>query len=675
MDALFLAAYLALPILTLWRSRSIAWTVVFIAAAVSITGAFVNFALDLGHLWTRTELQWVLLVALLVPTAVAFVVPAHREAPRRRQLLTVGVPFVGLAAVIAVITVRFTEVPAFLTPVSFIMGHAVAEDNAKWLDFTAMLASGMPIDQGVPMGGPLQLVLVLVATAMGVVSQVALGGYNEVAVAANTVIYGQFLMVALVPLVFAPMAEARLRRTVAEGRAGRTRIPWPLLWTGMLTLAAAVLLVTAYGHLTLQFTMLVCTLWVGVFLMSSRVPQARLLTSLVVAAGMTVWLPMNAIAAVVIVGWIAVLGARLIRGPRVRGDWIGLGLTVAVGVFIWEPLRSSVAFVIGSAPASALEFVGGMGGGVRAAVGVLATVPGIGPVVAGLDESTLFSAGGGTEQTTAVLAVLAAVAGLAAAGVASRQDVGRAAYLRLLPVLLLVGFAVVLNALDQWATGSAPHYGSLKFTFMVTIVVIAACAPVAMLLIDPRASAMTLGRWAAVGAVVYLLIVDSLLTRSIAAARPEQWSPPIPFDNTSGSYWYPADVNGSPTQPIALNPVACVYLPPGANVPSALMESGLSDPQRVYSCTRLIAGLAGSDSTAQPLVDWLRREWLTNTPAWSEVYNGLVAMPDSVQDKPVILLDEGSNVIGLETVRSLLARFPQYAGKTPEELAAINAAQ
>jgi hypothetical protein len=41
-------------------------------------------------------------------------------------------------------------------------------------------------------------------------------------------------------------------------------------------------------------------------------------------------------------------------------------------------------------------------------------------------------------------------------------------------------------------------------------------------------------------------------------------------------------------------------------------------------------------------------------------------MPDSVQDRPVILLDDGSNVIGVETVRSLLARFPQTAGDAPQ---------
>ena len=228
---------------------------------------------------------------------------------------------------------------------------------------------------------------------------------------------------------------------------------------------------------------------------------------------------------------------------------------------------------------------------------------------------------------------------------------------------MLAGFAVTLNVLDQWATGSAPHYGSYKFTFLVAIVVSAACLPVGLLLLDSRASRMTLARWAGVGAVVFLLTVDSLLVRSIAAARPEQWSPPIPFDNPQ-SYWWPADVNGTGTQPISENPVACVYLPQGAAAPSGILDSQLSDPQRVYSCTRLLAGLAASDSGAQPLVDWLRREWLTNTRQWADVHGYLSEMPESVRQKPVILLDDGSNVIGLETVDSLLARYPASAGES-----------
>ena len=668
MDAVFLVLYVVAPILTLWRSRSLAWTVIMLVASVSVFGSLVNFLLDQDHLWTRSQLQWMLAAAVVVPVVVAFLRPAHREAPIRRQALAIGVPVAALLVFLGAVLTFWTDKPAYLNPVSFLMGHAVAEDNAKWLDFAAYLASGDPITQSVAMGGPLQLFLVFVATVMGVVSQVALGGYNEILVAANTVIYGQFLLVALAPLALAPLAEAWIRRPTADGSGRRTRIAWPLIWTGALVLVSAVLLATAYGHLTWQYTAIITTLWSSTFLVASRVPRAALLTSLAVAAGMTVWLPMNVIAIVILIGWLVVLVARGIRGGRAGWDPIGLGLVLVVGIAIWEPIRSSVDFVLTSTPTAASAVLAGLGGGVRSAAAVVGAMPGFGWIHTGLADSTLFEAGGGTEKATPILAAMVAVAAIAAAVVASRQGRGRTVYVRLLPVGLLAGFAVALNMLDQWATGSAPHYGSLKFTFLATIVILAACLPVALMLLDPRKSGMTLARWTAVGAVVFLLIVDSMLVRSIAAARPQQWSPPIPFNNPQ-SYWWPADVNGEAAQPVADNPVACVYLPQGAKAPSAILDSQLSDPQRVYSCTRLLAGLAGEDAGAQPIVDWLRREWLSNTRAWVNVHGYLEGMPDAVLDRPVILLDDGSNVIGLESMRSLLDRYPAEAGLTPEEIA------
>lgn len=659
MDLAFLVAYLVLPVLTWWWSRSIAWTVIMVTASVSLVGALVSFVVDHVMLWTRPQLQWVLLGALLAPVLLAFLRRPQQDAPRRLQFVAMGVPVAALTAFLATMLTWWTAVPAHMTPVSFLMGHAIAEDNAKWLDFTAVFAAGVPMEQMVPMGGPLQLFLVFTGTLMGVVSQVVLGGYNEVFVAANTVIYGQYLMVAIAPLALAPFVGARLRRPVIDGSAGRMRVPWPLIWLGALVLVITNLMLTAYGHLTLQFTILVCTLWVSAFLAWSRVPRALLLTSMAVAVGMTVWLPMNAIAAVLILGWLVYLVYRPIRLGRAGLDLIGLAVVAFVAVAIWEPLRSSVSFVLASTP-SAAESVVSVGGGLRAVAA--AVMPAFGPVLAGLTDSTLFAAGGGTERTTPLLAALAAIAAVATATVISRQGVGRQAYARFVPVLLLAGFAVTLNVLDQWATGNAPNYGSLKFTFMVTIVLIAAALPIGILLLDPAATGMTLTRWVAVGAVIFVLTVDSLLVRSIAAARPEQWAPPIPFNNPQ-SYWWPADVNGTADQPIAENPVACVYLPQGASAPSAILDSQLSDAQRVYSCSRILAGLSGEDAGAQPIVDWLRREWLGNQRAWQNVHGYLSAMPDSVLDKPVILLDDGSNVIGLETMRSLLQRYPADVGE------------
>ncbi len=652
MHALFLAAYVLLPLATFWRTRSVAWTVVATTASVSAFGLILNFIGNSLFPLTWVQLQVIALIALAVPLGVAFVTRPRQKAPLRNQLLGIAVPVGFLGVFFGVATTWWIERPAYLTPVGFLMGHATAEDNAKWLDFAAFLASGGPIEQSVPMGGPLQLFLVVISTLMAVTSQVTLGGVNEVMVAANTVIYGQFALVVLAPLALAPLVEAKLRRPVGGESRGHVRIPWPLIWIGSLILVAAVLMLTAYGHLTLQWTMVIAALWVSAYLIRSWVPRAMFWTSVSVIAGMTVWFPLVAVSIVLLIGWLAVSVIAIVRGARGRSDWLALGVLVAVGLALFDPVRSATVFVFGIVPGTGMGGFGGIAG-VGASAGV--------PVWSNLLDSELFAAAGGTEVTTPLLMVLAGIGAIAASAVVTRQGRDRG-YVRLIPLLLLAGFALTLNVVDQWATGGAPNYGSYKFTFMVVIVVAAAALPVGLMMLDPRSRGMTPTRWVGVGVVIIALVVDPLLVRSVAAARPEQWSPPIPFDNPR-SYWWPAEVNGEPEQPISENPIGCVYLPAGAKAPSGILESGLSDPQRVYTCTRLLAGLAGEDVQAQPMVDWLRREWLTNTRAWTGVYGYLAGMSDEVLDRPVILLDDGSNVIGLESMRSLLARYPAEAGE------------
>lgn len=664
MDGLLLAAYVALVGVAFWRSRSLAWTVIMVTASVSVFGVLVNFLIDRGHDWTRGQLQLVLLGALLAVAALAFLRPAQRDAPLRRQALAIGVPVLALGLFIVNMWFRWTDVAGFLHPVDFLMGHMVAEDNAKWLDFTAQYAAGNPIVQGVPMGGPLQLVLVFVGTAMAVLSQLMLGGYNEVAVAANTVVFGEFFMVIIAPLALAPLAEAWFRRPIPGGGGRRARIPWPLLWLGALVLVTATLVVIPYGHLTFQYTALVGALWCTTFLAQSKVPRARLLTSLAVAATMTVWVPLNVLAVFIIVGWLGFLVARGVRLGWKASDPLGIVLIVLVAIGLWEPVRSSLAYLLATAGESASGAV--IGGAARGVAATLGRIPGLGGLGFGIDESSLFAAGGGTETTGPILAILAGAAVLAAAVVVGRQGTGRLPYARLIAVGSLAGYTALIAVLDQWSTGDGPHYGALKLTFLTAMVLLACCAPVGLLLLDPQASRMTLARWAGLSAVVFLLIVDTVLPRSVVSLRPQQWSPDVAFTNEQ-SNWWPADVREAPVQTIAGNPVGCIYLPPGAIAPSALTD--LPDPQRAYACTRLLAGLAGADSTAQPLVDWLRREWLTNTPAWTDVYDGLAAMPQSVRSQPLILMDEASNVIGLQSIDSLLDQYSKARVQAAKEAA------
>ena len=644
MHALLLAAYLALPLITLWRSRSVAWTVIALLTSVSVMGVAVNFVIDHIGPVTWLTLQLLTVIALLIPTILAFIMRPPQLAPRRQQFLAVLLPVLLLGLFFIVMTTWWTQAPALQTPVSYLMGHAVAEDNAKWLDFAALLAAGEPIEQAVPLGGPLQLVLTVVATAMAAASTVVYGGVNEVMVAANTVVFSQYMFVVLAPLALAPAAEIAYRTRRAAGGTRSARVPAPLIWAGSLILAAAVLMATAYGHLTWQYTAIAVTLWIATYLVDLPIARARLLTSLMVVASMTVWLPMNVIALVLLVGWIVVL---VRNGVRYRSwDWIGIALVGLFAVGVAQPMLSSFAFLSASS-ASASGF--GFG-----ASGVSA-----GAIVAFLD-STLLAATGGTEVAGPLLVVLAVAGAIGAALWGDRQGDRTANYLRFIPIALITGFTVALQVLDQWLTGTAPNYGSNKFTFLAAIAIAAGTVPVALLVLSGRSTGMNALRWVGVGAVVFTLTADSLLVRAVAEARPERWSPPIPFNNPQ-SYWWPADINGTAVQPIARNPVGCVYLPQGAKAPSAILDSQLSDAQRVYNCTRLLAGLAGEDTGAQPLVDWLRREWLTNQRAWEGVYGYLAGMPDDVLDRPVILLDDGSNVSGLESMRSLLARFPADA--------------
>jgi hypothetical protein len=653
MNAAFLGAYLVLIGVAYWRVRSLAWLVLATAGSIAVFGASLNFIHDRAIRLSGVGLQWILLAALVAVLVAAFVLPYRGSVSVRRQFLAVLLPVLILLGFFILVTTSWTEEPAFLRPVSFLMGNANAEDNARWLDFTAQWASGEQIYQPVPIGGPLQLFMTFIATVMAVISEVTLGGLNQVAVAANSVIYGEYALAIMAPIALATLAEAKFRPRMQSGALGKAALlPVPALWLGMGILSVFSLAVIAYGHLTLQFTFLIAGLWSATFLAASRIPRARLVSSLAAAASMTVWLPLNVIAVMVVVAWAALYISRLIRFGARSVDWVGFALLALVSVGVFQPVYSSLYYLFISSQGFALP--GGFAAG-GVSTGVFLFVP-------ALAGSILFAATGGTEQVTAILGILAVASVIAAAVVIGWQPARSrlSGYRRFATLGAFTVISVSIFILDFWSTGSGPNYGSMKFSYLLVGIVLATTAPIALMALNPeRGRVMTMPRWVGLAAVIMILAVDTLLPRAGSLLRPEMWSPPIPFNNTSGSYWWPAEVNGTGDQPIAGNPMACVYLPEGSLVPTAIVPSGLSDPQRVYACTRQLSGLAGLDAEAQPIVDWLRREWFTNEPAWAAVYDSFANLPDYVLDRPVILLDDGSNVKGIETMRALLARYPK----------------
>jgi len=666
-DFVLLAAYIALPILALILVRSLTWLSIALTVAFSLGGALVSVGQQFDVSWDRRSLQLVLLIALIGVVVAALLSRGFtwREGPvaMRRQLLVVGVPMLIIA--LAIIAVRrVADADGLWSVVTYYINQPVAEDNSKWLDFTAQLAGGGPIHKGVPMGGPLQLFLVLIGTMTTALSVVVLGGVNEVFIAAWTALFAQFGLVILVPLALAPLVEARVRVGGPKRGWSLTLIPLPLIWLAMLVMVSASFLVTRNGHLTLQFVFLTAGLWVVTFVSGLTGSRSRVLLSLAMVVAATVWLPLNLVSVGILVCLIVVFIRRLVlaagsaSGLR-RYDWVSFGALVFIGVAMWSPLLSGLIFganISAAGPPGTLM----SGAGVRT---VAALVPRGETFLEGLQ---LFSANGGTAATGPILGLLAGASVVLAIALMSRTAVPQATtrlqrVTPFAPALVLIGYVSLLTVADMWVTGTGPHYGSLKMMFFVTVVVLSACLPFALMGIDRRLAGLTLVRGSAVVVVAYLLVLDGLLPRAAAEIRPTQWPKELLY---GVKYWGPAEVKpNAVNQSIASNPIGCVYLPPEAKVPTVL-----PDGQRLYSCTRILIGLSGMDATAQPLVDWMRREWLTNTGSWMNEYDWLAGMPPQVRAKNLILLDEENRVVGLESIGSLVSRFPKFAGKTPAEL-------
>lgn len=678
MDFVLLAAYIALPILALIMVRSLTWLMIALTVAFGLGGALVSVGQQLDVPWDRRSLQLVLLIALIGVVVAALISRGFtwRDGPvaMRRQLLAVGVPM--LLIVLAIIAVRrVADADGLWSVVTYYINQPVAEDNAKWLDFTAQLAGGGPIHKGVPMGGPLQLFLVLIGTMTTALSVVVLGGVNEVFIAAWTALFAQFGLVVLVPLALAPLVEARVRVGGPKRGWSLTLIPLPLIWLAMLVMVSASFLVTRNGHLTLQFVFLTAGLWVVTFVSGLTGSRSRVLLSLAMVMTATVWLPLNLVAVGILVCLFVVLIRRLVLAAGSSGglreyDWVSFGALVFIGVAMWSPLLSGLIF---GANISTAVAPGALmsGAGVRT---MAALVPRGETFLEGLQ---LFTANGGTAATGPILGLLAGASLVLAIAIMSRATVPQAgvpeAATRLqrvmpfVPALALIVYVSLLTVADMWVTGSGPHYGALKMMFFVTVVVLSACLPFALMSLDSRRTGLTLVRGSAVVVVAYLLVLDGILPTAAAEIRPAQWPKELLY---GVKYWGPAEVKpGAVNQSIASNPVGCVYLPPGAKVPTVL-----PDGQRLYNCTRILIGLSGMDATAQPLVDWMRREWLTNTGSWMNEYDWLAGMPPEVRAKNLILLDEENRVVGLESIGSLVSRFPKFAGKTPAELAEIGVA-
>ena len=646
----FLIAFIVIPIIALWRLKSVTWTLVVTFLSVGFVGAFVQVSAAFGTRWTMVGLQWALTAAMLVVLVVAVAGRNPRPVPWRIQVSSLLLPS---AAVLGFLIVSRVLAPAAgpFADVGYFVLNRGAEDNADWLDFTGRLASGGPADQITILGGPLQLLLVFTATLAATLSLLAFGGVNQVLVAADSVLYAQFFLAALAPMAVAPVAERAFASRWSDKR--KTVVSPVAVWSGALVLSVMSIAAMGFGHLSMQFTLVTVTLWFGAFWITFTMPRIRVVTTATFALTSLVWFPLAPVALIALAAYGAKFLVDLLQRRRI--DWVSVILWATAVVLVAQPMRRALMYIFlttsTALPTSLLG--GGFGQSVVSAMRTPALI--------------LLESQGGTEVVGPILGVMSAAAVLGGGSVllGSRKQAGWSRYVPVAPMALLLGYGIAIATFGTWFSGSGPNYGAVKTIMLTTAAGLAVTLPVALASLgqwSPRLS----GRRAATSpltvvafaAVIFLLVVDGVLPRAMIRVAPDSWRETYEtFGEDRKGYWWPAEVRAVADQPIASNPVACIYFPPGATEPAAG-----PDGQLTYSCSRILMGLAGKDSEGQPVVDWLRREWLNNEDAWTNEWPNLRNMPRDLLTRQVILLNDSNEVVGLESLESLLDRYrPEWA--------------
>ena len=650
----FLIAFIVIPIIALWRLKSVTWTLVVSFLSVGFVGAFVQVSAAFGTRWTMVGLQWALTAAMLIVLVVAVVGSNPRPVSWRIQVLSLLVPSAVVLGFLIVSRVLAPAAGPFADVGYFVLNRG-AEDNADWLDFTGRLASGGPVDQITILGGPLQLLLVFTATLAATLSLLAFGGINQVHVAADSVLYAQFFLAALAPLAVAPVAERAFASRWPDKR--KTVVSPVAVWSGALVLSVMSIAAMGFGHLSMQFTLVTVTVWFGAFWITFPMPRIRVVTTVIFALTSLVWFPLAPVAFIALAAYGAKFLVNLLQRRRI--DWVSVILWATTVVLVAQPMRRALMYIfLTTSTALPTSLLGGGFG--RSVVSAMRT-----PALILLESQ------GGTEIVGPILGVMSVAAVLSGGAVllGSRKQAGWARYVPVAPMALLLGYGIAIATFGTWYAGTGPNYGAVKTIMLTTTVGLAVTLPVALAPLgqwSPRLS----GRRAATSpltvvafaAVIFLLVVDGVLPRAMIRVAPDSWRETYEtFGEDRKGYWWPAEVRAVADQPIATNPVACIYFPPGATEPAAG-----PDGQLTYSCSRILMGLAGKDSEGQPVVDWLRREWLNNEEAWTNEWPNLRDMPRDLLTRQVILLDDNNQVVGLEPLESLLDRYrPEWAYGQP----------
>lgn len=601
--------------------RDVSKVMVFLFGAISLAGVTLTLWQRVFGLVPPIAAQ-VIIVVFFIGLAACFKRLAKQAIPKIEfaSLLPIASLIVAGILVGAKI-VSLSENPLLFSGAGRL---AYAEDNAKWLNFSAILAQNEPLNFSDGTGGGLAVLIIVCSAAMTIISQIFLGGNNVAGTAIAAVLATHSLLIIIAPLALAPVVTRYFARVPDAAESGKKQKTLGiLLGTGVaaLLMVSAVGAASTFGHLSAEMVMVQLLFWLTatVFLWDSR--EDLLLVTLIGASTALVWLPLPPVAAAIIVAAFVVALVRL-RQSRTKSDmFVALGILVLGGLTVWLTVPEVQYLAASTQPSTSTHLV--------------------------------FAEGATMAPKRFELVLLGiAVAGSILYAWTMRSRINPKHIWRVYPFVLLFGFALAVLAYDfVIARDGWPHYGARKLSYIIVIICTAALLPIAFQgyykIARGRKYLLTL---ALVASVVGLMLSQTMTQVSYYTFKRNAW---VNFDQrfeegvAQKSYW--AEVVNPPNRAqgsLASYPVACVQIKDG------VIQPGIND---AYFCTRFLMSLHGAESFTNALFYPIL---VAPSPANIEAIR---ALPAEIRNLDVLVLNEKGVVVGTLSVAEYIRIYAKQA--------------
>ncbi|MDH6256039.1 hypothetical protein [Aurantimicrobium minutum] len=489
---------------------------------------------------------------------------------------------------------------------------AFAEDNAKWVNFSANVAQGNDLYFNDGTGGALAVIIVLTSVFVAIFSELVLGGPNVVGITVQTIICVQAVLLVLAPLALTPVLMNFRRNMYVEQGFDQVFFQRNIgIFVGTLFSAAGlsmgIVATTAMGHLSFAVIILQLSFWATCVLYNWPMRQNWLLITVIGSSQALVWLPLPALSVAIAIAGLF-FGAIELRKQRTWARIFTLiGLAINLIVLVWLMIPSVTYLASSTSTSTSIHLVIAEGG-------TLAP-----------KKADLF-----------IFALL--VIGCLLLCFENRKTFNWKHLIRVYPVMFILGFAVAVAVYDYLVAPIGwPHYGSRKLGYGAILISSVVIAPIGISGFFQKVKF----RWLLAPIAIAALVITYSFTYtsfyfSTGLFMPSSWSSSEIRANdgkVQTEHWI-NKVNPRNEQLNSLEgyPIGCI------KVKNGVIVQELTDQ---YICTRFLISVNALENSSTALV------WPFTSSANTDIIDRLDGLPIAAKSHPFMVINDDGDVVGV----------------------------